>query len=92
MPEKNNDWQVIWLHAGYLSDSVEHILVDKDAVSRFQNCMGLSHLVVQDTVLRCSDLEAGVPVHRPRTVWQIGKFIAIKRNGKIEDVARYLFL
>lgn len=79
---KENGRQRIRRGAGQLSNCVEHILVDEDTVPRFQNGMDLSHLVVQNTALRCGNLEVGMPVHRARAVWQSGKFIAVKCDGK----------
>ena len=71
---------------------LNYILVDEDAVSRLQNRMSLSHLTVEDTALRRSDFTVGMPVHGPGTVWQIGKLVAVKGGGEIQDVVRNLFL
>ena len=89
---KQNDWQRIRLPAGHLPNSVKYILVDEDTVPRFQNRVVLSYLEVQDTALRCGDLEVWMPMHRSRAVWQICEFIRIKCNGKIQNVTRYLLL
>lgn len=87
---KKDDRQVVRRRAGQLPDSMEHILVDEDAVSWLQNRMSLSHLIVQDTALRCGNLKVGMPVYRSRAVWQSGEFIAIKSNGEGLDIKRDL--
>lgn len=77
---------------GHLSESVKHISVNEYTVSCFQNNVILSNLVVQNTAFGCGDFKEGMPMQRARIIWQGGKLVAVKCDGKNCGIMWYLFL
>lgn len=67
----------VGLFAGYLSDAVQHISVDKNAVAGVQRDMLLPDLKIQHAACRRCDFKVRVPVERPRPMGQLSQLIMI---------------
>lgn len=88
---KEDDGDGIGTVSGQLSDSVEHIPVDKYAVARLQRHMLPPHLVLQDVTYSGGDLKVGVPVDGPCPIGQFSQLIVIIGDRKFRGFVRYLF-
>lgn len=76
---------------GQLSDSVQHISVDKDAVARLQRDVLLPDLVIQNTTFGGGKFKVRVPMEGPRPIRQFTQLIVIVADRKFCGFVRDLF-
>ena len=79
---KDNNGGGIGNVAGQLPDSVQYISIDKDAVTRFQRDVLLSHLVIQNISHGSRYLKVRMPMQRSCPIWQFCQLIVIIGDGK----------